>query len=554
MKRCFRYSMFMSFCLMLFAGCGGGSGGGSTSTCLETPTCTTLCGATGYSSDSGAHCYSDSACKSACSVSCVQNSACTTLCGATAYSNDSGATCYSDSACSSSCGVVSCHSSRRQFTVTNNTGEDIWVGVTAGTISCLSDADCPTAASGSCVGAGSSAAGVCDCTGGASQCGSVSTCSTSNNHCYWNLPTLSASQMHLANGGSSSICFPAPVSTFDMQWSGNIFARTGCDSNGQNCKTGDCAASSSGICPTGSGGNPPAALFEFTLSNQSSFTPAPSPDYYDVSIINGINVAVSGGPVAGTYAAEAGNVYSCATPGGTPASGSTLTACSWTVTPTVSSIDQSSWLRDVSPTSYTAGSTCPGGGSPNSYNYCACTADSDCGSYKCGLAMNASPSQYTRVCGTHIGWWTIDQLCSSSTDSSLSSLINCSATVTNSDGSTSTYTNLFACTKPASAANPEQAQSCYTSGAVSDCCGCATSADSSYKDYWPTVLNPGYSSGCYNNNSSWDTIVQPWLVYLKQACPTAYTYPFDDATSTFTCTGSAAVGAPNYAITFSTTK
>lgn len=27
----------------------------------------------------------------------------------------------------------------------------------------------------------------------------------------------------------------------------------------------------------------------------------------------------------------------------------------------------------------------------------------------------------------------------------------------------------------------------------------------------------------------------PWAAYLKKACPTMYTFPYDDQTSTFTC-------------------
>lgn len=451
----------------------------------------------------------------------------------------------------------SCATGQRAVAIANSTGQTVWVGITAGTVSCLSDANCPTGASGSCIGANAAAgvSGVCGCSGDASRCGSVSTCSTSNNCCYWNLPTLTTSQIHLVDGDQSIICFPAAASGSTIQWSGNIFARTGCNSTGQQCQTGDCGAGSDGICPTGTGGNPPAALFEFTFSNQSDFSTTPGPDYYDISIINGINVGVSAGPVSGTYAAESGNPYSCTAPGSTSAQGS-LPACPWTVTPTVNGTDRSTLLRDVAPSAFSGAGSCPNGGTPNSLRYCACTSDADCsaGSLLCGFAMNASASQYTNVCGTHIGWWTADQLCGSSINvSPLGEPLGCATAVTNSDATTSTHTNFFACTQPAGATNPEQAQSCYTDGAAADCCGCATSASSPFVANWPSVLSPnfgGSDNGCYNKNTNWFTVAQPWLVYLKVACPTAYTYPFDDATSTFTCSGSSSVGAPNYTITF----
>lgn len=444
---------------------------------------------------------------------------------------------------------TTCASTERKFTFTNSTSETVWVGITAGTISCASDADCPTSASGSCSGATSTAAGVCTCPTG-SECGSIAACRSSNSNCYWNLPSLTTSQIKLAASESSTICFPAPASGKDIQWSGNVFARTGCDSSGQNCKTGDCGSTSAGVCPTGTGGNPPATLAEFTLNNQSSFTSTTQSDFYDVSIINGINVGVSMAPVSGTFVAGS-SPYSCGSPGATTASSSKLLACSWTVTPTVSGTDRSTLLRDVSPTSFT-GSTCPAGGSPNSLGYCACTADSDCSasSLVCGLAQNASSSQYTLVCGTAIGWWTADQLCGSSTDSSSAlTPLGCSSTVTNSDGSSSTYTNLFIC-------SGKQAQSCYSKGAAAYCCGCATSA-SADRTAWPTAISASFAgtdNGCYNNNPNWVSLSQPWLVFLKSACPTAYTYPYDDATSTFTCIGSSSVGAPNYKVTFLPTQ
>jgi hypothetical protein len=283
----------------------------------------------------------------------------------------------------------------------------------------------------------------------------------------------------------------------------------------------------------------------------------PGPDFYDVSIINGINLAASFGPVAGTYQAVSGDPYSCTTPGSQVAQGS-LEACNWTITPTVSGADQTTLLRNVSPVNAN-GQTCGTGAAPNSIGYCECSTDSDCSAsgLVCGLAQNAGKDQYTQVCGNKIGWWTADQLCGSSTGAKapLGAPLNCGTTFSNSDGSISTYTNLHICTQPAGATKPEQAQSCYNSAAVSDCCGCATSA--SADGSWPTTLNPGFGgsdNGCYSNNPNWVSIAQPWLVFLKNACPTAYTYAFDDATSTFTCQGSSTVGPPSYQVSFFDTK
>jgi hypothetical protein len=430
---------------------------------------------------------------------------------------------------------TTCTTGERTFTMANNSGQEIWIGITAGSIACDTDADCPTGATGSCDGGTPTkrSSGTCSCTSGGSECGSVGACNTSNHFCFWNLPTLTASQINLANGAESTICFPAAVSGKSIQWSGNLFARTGCNSTGQQCQTGDCGANSSGICPAGTGGNPPDTLAEFTLSNQSIFTPTPGDDFYDISIINGINVGISMAPATGTFAAVTTNPYSCTAPGSTSTQG-TLSACSWSVNPTVSGGSQATLLRDVAPITYKG--VCPGGGVPNSLGYCACTTEGDCPGTDtfCGLALNASSAQYTMVCGTDIGWWSGDQLCGSANGVAASAPLaplNCS---TNYD--------MFLCTATA-------AQSCYNAAATTSCCGCATSA--SADGLWPTDQSMnGPDNGCYSNNPTWVTNIQPWLVFMKQTCPTAYTYPFDDATSTFTCLGSTTVGAPNYSITF----
>ena len=40
---------------------------------------------------------------------------------------------------------------------------------------------------------------------------------------------------------------------------------------------------------------------------------------------------------------------------------------------------------------------------------------------------------------------------------------------------------------------------------------------------------------CNNKKPNWTNIAKPGLLWLKQACPSAYTYPYDDMSSTFTC-------------------
>ncbi|MDX1997890.1 MAG: thaumatin family protein [Thermoanaerobaculia bacterium] len=443
----------------------------------------------------------------------------------------------------------SCATGERLFTVVNSSNQAVWLGFASGSISCLSDSNCPTQAKGSCIGASPPNAGVCGCTGG---CGAISTCNPADSFCHWNGPSILSGSIDMATGSTTKLCFPAAQTGMAIQWSGTLFARTGCSSTAP-CQTGDCGASpSTSQCPLAKGGAPPATLAEFTLSNPA--TTGAGPDFYDVSIINGINVGVTMAPNAGTFSADPTDPYSCGAPGNPEAAGK-LSACSWQITPIVSKVDQAPFLRNVAPTSFQAAGKCPNGSAPNSLGNCACTTDTDCAPGPvCGLAMNASTSaQFAQVCGTAIGWWTADQICGASAPvAPFGAPLQCGTSFSNSDGSTSTYTNLFACTQPSGATNPEQAQSCYSSGAVTDCCGCATSASADHQA-WPTVLSPSFGgpdNGCFNNNPTWVSVAQPWLVFLKKACPTAYTYPFDDATSTFTCSNSSGQAAPSYTITF----
>lgn len=66
--------------------------------------------------------------------------------------------------------------------------------------------------------------------------------------------------------------------------------------------------------------------------------------------------------------------------------------------------------------------------------------------------------------------------------------------------------------------------SCYSNDAAPTCCGC-----------------PGWSPDgeCNNNNPAWQlpSLPEKYAKVFKDACPTAYSFPYDDPTSTFTCQG-----------------
>ena len=73
--------------------------------------------------------------------------------------------------------------------------------------------------------------------------------------------------------------------------------------------------------------------------------------------------------------------------------------------------------------------------------------------------------------------------------------------------------------------------SCYSPNAPVECCGC------------PPWSPPGT---CKNHNPKWEAPAKPgvYAQLFKDACPTGYSYPYDDQTSTYTCKGK------DYTVTF----
>jgi len=153
-------------------------------------------------------------------------------------------------------------------------------------------------------------------------CAADQVCNPGNKLCTWQAP----------DGGGWEL--PANA-THDTQlppaWGGRFWGRTGCqgfnDDGVPACQTGDCGGHLG--CPAGVGGSPPATLAEFTL------IPPDQPvgvDFYDVSAVDGTNLAVRITAVAGTFTAEpppGANVpYYCQSPGCTEDCG-TLDPCPW---------------------------------------------------------------------------------------------------------------------------------------------------------------------------------------------------------------------------------
>lgn len=131
-----------------------------------------------------------------------------------------------------------------------------------------------------------------------------------------------------------------------LTFSGRFWGRTGCDSNAQDCVTGDCGATDC----HGTGANN-ATLWEQTLAGTgTSFYHGGSPDNYDVSLVSGYNIPL-----------EVQAVIPTDTPDWTPNSPYSNGQAGTTQSVIVAPAGSYSWLfNDIGPSSTaTSGATVP---------------------------------------------------------------------------------------------------------------------------------------------------------------------------------------------------
>jgi hypothetical protein len=101
-------------------------------------------------------------------------------------------------------------------------------------------------------------------------------------------------------------------------------------------------------------------------------------------------------------------------------------------------------------------------------------------------------------------------------------------------------------------------QSCYIEyydGQVNPslaCNGCPTACSNppcvpaqTANSNWPAPSMP-----CLNTNTDWVSEAEPYVEGFKKACASAYSFPFDDPTSTFQCTNDTQSNSTAYKITF----
>lgn len=298
-----------------------------------------------------------------------------------------------------------------------------------------------------------------------------------------------------------------------------------CGEGGVACQTGDCESQLG--CGVGVSGQAPMTLAEFAL-----LSGAANYDTYDVSQVNGFNVPIMIAPTGTQKSAPAGfgnlqpwcGLPGCASatdcPGQDAACGFTSEfpscLCGWTLSDSTCPDP----LRAVWPMpACTTDADCDGSvGSCDTSTVpstCVCKKDDDCpGSYTCGVNVNVDGKK--RICGTYTGCVDADDACTA--DKRLKGRFDGKAF------SCKRFKTLYDCTGA-------HTGSCYTTGASDQCCGCPS---------WSNGGNVGpfpIANGCQQSNQKWASKVDPFAGAFKSSCPTAYSFQYDDPTSTFNCDG-----------------
>lgn len=399
--------------------------------------------------------------------------------------------------------IESATSFSRTFTIYNNSNAAIWLGSIGGATLSIKDGV-------------SSGSDLCGESNPGAVCPSGTTCTDvglGGQKCFFNPLTSSSGTTFKIESGTTLIV-GVPKTSYDpandFVWSGNMFARQQCNESTGVCVVANCTTVNGGTdmtCTTSA--QPPVSLAEITMLRKN-------PDSYDISLENGFNTAVKFAPNNTTYSSTQ-TPYNCGTAGATES----ITSAGFT-------IPSSSW--HFTPSGYQQGSPQPtannfywvsGDGSTSS-----CGGNESCSNGQvCGYTTNAvtsvsglAPTQnYKLTCGTLLGYFSAAELWFLNESTTNVAPFNFSGF----NGS-STYNNatLFACSTPPlytgneSVAGQNQNNTCGST-------------------MWNGIAAPAYSYAITNPN--WESVVLTNITWTKQGCPSCYTYPYDDASSSYTC-------------------
>jgi hypothetical protein len=365
-----------------------------------------------------------------------------------------------------------------------------------------------------------------------SDCLTGASCFAAKGKCFWNNATPANQSFQLTTGTTNTIKIPEYKSNgIGVVWSGAFGGRTGCTAGG--CLSALCTSggeNAEGVCTLGVGFQQPATQSEPTfITYATGSTPVIMPDAYDVTLINGANIPMSTYPTNEPLP-TAGNPYTCGAAGynqnvpAAAAPSNTIGAASWQLATNQSNLAYRYVVSSSStPTRCAADTDCP------STQYCGLNYSAE------SIGSSTAPGSGFLVCGTFAGWFTADQICG--TNDNFTNAIDKNGTTVNNFQCNTTITlghmsNLYQC-------NGNYAVSCYSSNSA-DCCGCVNWSSQGTTVQVPS--NTAYVANCLAFNSTWTgsfTSTQPevydTILYLKQSCPSCYVYPFDDKSSSFTC-------------------
>ncbi|MDP3559313.1 MAG: thaumatin family protein [Legionellaceae bacterium] len=364
---------------------------------------------------------------------------------------------------------------------------------------------------------------------------------------------------------------PVPTDLLVTEYlNGVLWPRTGCAmvAGALQCETGMCnTLTNSGTCVVATDtASIPQPVPPYTKIEMTIVAGAGGDGVYDVSLVNGMNVPTeikAMGPVDTSSAVYPFNctgtgaiiqpVYSTSNP-------NTLGACSWTFNAQgISGIDPAtvSWV------------------SPGAQDGCANTAACTTAGEVCGTAFSsiALPAGYStpinRRCGDFIGYWSLQDFTGYTSSLQwgagfdLFDLYDMSTPMStisthvpgygNVGGAPAEFWAMLSCKVTDNSSLGSGYQPLTVNPLPANACGCENWNTS-------TVAPTAVTKQCFPNtqNNDWlatsGTSITAFnaILWLKQACPTAYSYPFDDASTSFSCTEGAG-GVPlvtDYQVTF----
>lgn len=475
-------------------------------------------------------------------------------------------------------GAVAPEPTRRSITFVNNSTKAVYVGITGGAASSFVSPTTSSTPPGTTTGSLKPGAGsVCGPSNPKAACpigttciqgGSAPSASISDTpfYCYYDQKDPTAGYQ-VASGGGSTVfeISSSSLSPNGIIWSGNFYGRTGCDATTGVCENATCVGATAGLaCGPGTGAAPGIN----TLA-EATFQSYPATDFYDVSIINGANFAVQFGPTGVPVSST--NAYSCGVAGnptaqnGGYARGATSTAglpaASWTMSPTAASFppgvtltgDPSSYFRLVIPSNGLPGTSC------TSSSTCTTAPDTTCG-YAMANLVRGNFNFATRTCGRAVAYLTADSIWGFNQSATNAAPFAFTTSWPNGLGGTVSVGDLQLCiNRTYSPYENNGSSSTFPTQPIALACGGVM---------WGATESPGPTQNPAGNfgldltppaepvrtaNANWLANVLPTIRWLKQACPTCYTYAFDDMTSTFTCADTSRSPNPrtNYNVIFS---